>query len=601
MAERKPHIFIEGHAQSEAFQSRNIGRSSPPPQQDRKSQGRLLSSQYSRLLAESENRGARTGPAITAEEGIYVEITSFPGYPLPLAKLDNRDFQLRAFKTVDDRETATVFIPESRRHAFKGKIDAYLNPEKDNKNGNPRNYSLINCISEIKLADLKAFWTDSPNRYPEEKTQSIWWELWLKPSSEPFTTKEIATQLAERIGAKIGNTSQSFFNSHIYLIQASINQLESAPELIANLEEVRKAKETPRVFINMSPTEQQEWADDLADRIKIHEKVETAISILDTGVNYNHPILKKFTSDKNSECWLPGWPKYDDFSPHTPYNDHGSRQAGLAALGDLQDLLTSSLPVDLNYIIESGRIIPPTGHNDPELYGSLTTGTASKLEINNPDYKRVYSLAITSEEQEEISGQPSSWSAEVDQFSSGIDDNQQRLFIISAGNNIAISPDEDIWDQITLAKIQDPAQSWNALTVGAYTEKTTNDEPTLNGWSPLASTGDLSPSTRSSVLWGWAKQAPFKPDIVEEGGNRLLSPDKNEVTDDDVVSLLTTSGRTTGLIFERASDTSSACALTSRLAATLMAEYPEYWPETIRGLIVHSAEWTPRMCSGQVF
>jgi hypothetical protein len=31
------------------------------------------------------------------------------------------------------------------------------------------------------------------------------------------------------------------------------------------------------------------------------------------------------------------------------------------------------------------------------------------------------------------------------------------------------------------------------------------------------------------------------------------------------------------------------------LAAILQAEYPEYWPESIRGLIVHSAEWTPKM------
>lgn len=27
----------------------------------------------------------------------------------------------------------------------------------------------------------------------------------------------------------------------------------------------------------------------------------------------------------------------------------------------------------------------------------------------------------------------------------------------------------------------------------------------------------------------------------------------------------------------------------------LMAQYPEYWPETIRGLLVHTAKWTSRM------
>jgi hypothetical protein len=41
--------------------------------------------------------------------------------------------------------------------------------------------------------------------------------------------------------------------------------------------------------------------------------------------------------------------------------------------------------------------------------------------------------------------------------------------------------------------------------------------------------------------------------------------------------------------------TSAATALASRLAARLKADNPDYWPETIRALMVHSAEWTPPM------
>src|SRR5262249_17290135 len=42
-------------------------------------------------------------------------------------------------------------------------------------------------------------------------------------------------------------------------------------------------------------------------------------------------------------------------------------------------------------------------------------------------------------------------------------------------------------------------------------------------------------------------------------------------------------------------DTSAATSLAARTAAILMADYPELWPETIRGLMVHSAEWTTGM------
>ncbi|MFM6134805.1 MAG: S8 family serine peptidase, partial [Sphaerospermopsis kisseleviana] len=44
-------------------------------------------------------------------------------------------------------------------------------------------------------------------------------------------------------------------------------------------------------------------------------------------------------------------------------------------------------------------------------------------------------------------------------------------------------------------------------------------------------------------------------------------------------------------------DTSAAAALCSYMSARIWAEHPKYWAETVRALIVHSAEWTPAMLS----
>ncbi|MEO1903337.1 MAG: S8 family peptidase [Alcanivorax sp.] len=597
MAERKPHILLDGFASHEAFRSRRTGRNPVIPPQDRNSHGRSLSHQYSGVLSQFQSQREQAPEPVTEDIGIYVEIIGAPGCDLPLDSLDtSRDFKLRSCRKVDGREVAVVFIPESRRDVFQRKIEQYLDPDKDGKGG-PRNHNLIDSIFEIKLADLRSFWTDDVSLYPADPQQQVWWELWLKKRPEDEDPIQIAHQLAERIGAQLGNTSLSFFDSVVILIKVSAHQLERAPELIANLEELRPAKETPNVLIALSPKEQHEWAEDLKERLHLSETASAAVTILDTGVNYNHPLLGEVCTEQQAERWHPGWPGYDDFNPtnpSAPFNDHGSRQAGLAAFGDLHAALVSSEPIMLNHRIESARILPPAGNNDPELYGAITVGTAAKLEVGMPDCSRVYSLAVTAAPERE-GGQPSSWSAEIDQFSSGMEDGKQRLFVISAGNNGDISPDLDCWEQVHLAQIEDPAQAWNALTVGAYTEKTTNDDPSFNGWSPLAESGDVAPATRSAVNWAWRKHAPYKPDVVAEGGNRLLSPDATEVSNADVISLLTTSGRTTGQLFETTADTSAACALVSRQAAILMAEYPEYWPETIRALIAHSAEWTPKM------
>lgn len=61
-----------------------------------------------------------------------------------------------------------------------------------------------------------------------------------------------------------------------------------------------------------------------------------------------------------------------------------------------------------------------------------------------------------------------------------------------------------------------------------------------------------------------------------------------------VVSLLTTAAGDDSALGS-ANATSAATAQASRLAARAMATYPDYWPETIRGLLTHSAEWTTPM------
>ena len=63
------------------------------------------------------------------------------------------------------------------------------------------------------------------------------------------------------------------------------------------------------------------------------------------------------------------------------------------------------------------------------------------------------------------------------------------------------------------------------------------------------------------------------------------------------LSLLTTHATPQERLFTTTNATSAATAQCARMAAQLMAAYPDLWPETIRALIVHSAEWTDAMRS----
>ena len=81
--------------------------------------------------------------------------------------------------------------------------------------------------------------------------------------------------------------------------------------------------------------------------------------------------------------------------------------------------------------------------------------------------------------------------------------------------------------------------------------------------------------------------------MVLEGGN--AAKDLLSAVTADSLSLLTTHHRTAERIFTTTNATSAAMALAARLAARIMVVYPALWPETVRALIVHSAEWTEAM------
>ena len=81
--------------------------------------------------------------------------------------------------------------------------------------------------------------------------------------------------------------------------------------------------------------------------------------------------------------------------------------------------------------------------------------------------------------------------------------------------------------------------------------------------------------------------------MVFEGGN--AAQDALGAVPLPSLSLLTTDYRPTVRLFTTSNATSAATALAARLSAQVMSVYPDLWPETIRALVVHSAEWTDAM------
>jgi hypothetical protein len=254
------------------------------------------------------------------------------------------------------------------------------------------------------------------------------------------------------------------------------------------------------------------------------------------------------------------------------------------------------------------KVCPPLNDTDPQLYGAITAEAVSRTEVQAPNRRRAFSMAVTAIP-DPIPGTPTSWSAAVDALAAGrtfdmvngelryIDEasiDSHRLFIISTGNVRDLTDTSTTYlDRCDTHPVEDPAQAWNALTVGAYTDLVDVGAPGTphEGWTPVAQPGDLSPFSRTGV--GFQRQWPTKPDIVLEGGNAAISPSGTDVDWPESLQILTTRRDAPNLTTTNA--TSAATAVAAQLAATVAAEYPGLWPETVRGLLVHSARWTPQM------
>ncbi|MGK4007058.1 S8 family peptidase [Sorangium sp. So ce1036] len=604
----RKHILVPGHPSTEAYKPhpRRIEATRPAPPASRTRHGKALARALKTAVAEADQRRRDAGTAVHgAEPGLYVQFESQPGAPLQLSALEDarQGIELVAVshtKTDEPEprriERATVFVPDGKVKHFLQRFESYAKTA-PKKKGERRHEDMLDPVATLRLATLRGLWTDAVEAYPDEH-EVIWWEVWLRRQDGD----ELA-RLLEFAGLKrldVTPRRLQFDDRIVTLLRASPSQLAASVDVLNDLAEVRKAKETATVFVDMGPDEQGDWVKELVARTTPPPSDAPAVCVLDTGVNRGHPLIEPALDAADCQACDPSWATHD-------HDGHGTEMAGLALYGDLTPVLAGSAPLPLRHRLESVKILPPNGQNPPELYGAVTAEAASRAEIQAPLRSRCFSMAIAATDERDR-GQPTSWSAAVDALAAGRafdastrglvyldggDEAARRLFVLCAGNVDANALQPTHLDRSDTDPIHDPGQAWNALTVGAFTEMAVIADPRWSSWQPVARPGDLSPWSTTGVTF--AEAWPIKPDVVFEGGN-VVTNAKGEVDFPcPDLSLLSTHYRPSERSFVLSWATSAATAQAARMAAMIAAEYPTLWPEAVRALVVHAAEWTPAM------
>ena len=448
-------------------------------------------------------------------EGVFVEVELRRGTSPNILDMKTQDIRSGAAKTTETNDrTIALYVPDRARPVLEQILSDYL--VQDTDAGNPKNQSKVESIEAIRTARLETFWTDVPSALPTEARDQIWWALWCHRDSEA----EIEDVCA-RLDVRVAGADRRLYFPEVVVVpvlttRATIELLLFATGAIA---ELRRADDTPVFFTDDVAGDEHEWVEDLAERIVWPDTNAPAVCVFDTGVNRGHALIEPALAPTDMHALKEDW-GVDDHD----VAGHGTSMAGMVLHGDLTVALGDQSVRTLAHRLESVKLLPPAGFdpNDPRAYGILTQSAIALPEIEAPDRARVFCMAVTNED---VSGATAStWSAAIDQAAvgrmigdgtAGGDEDEgeasrpKRLIVLSAGNIFAETDYTKRRSQDEFP-IEDPAQAWNALTIGGYTDLINVRDEGYDAWTPIALAGDLSPHSRTSVTWPQGL-SPFKP------------------------------------------------------------------------------------------
>ncbi|WP_026474106.1 hypothetical protein [Alkaliflexus imshenetskii] len=290
MAESYKHIFIKGNVNREKYKApSSMGGQPRIPVRDRESQSQKLLRQFDAIWqTKAQLQQQREAEQIATREGTYISFTSAADHDLITKSLEDLRKGIRLLNIkeipVGENQTqirATVYVPNGKEGHFISKIKKYQ--QEETAKGEPKNASLVNSIEDVSIALLEGLWTDNLQLIPADNSK--WCEVWLNVNTkENLEQEQIAQFLTtlETIGIEVKHNSIIFPERAVLLINANRQNLIELMLQSDLLAEFRAGQEPAGFWVNESSKEQQNWVEDLLQRIEIVDS-NIKICLLDSG------------------------------------------------------------------------------------------------------------------------------------------------------------------------------------------------------------------------------------------------------------------------------------------------------------------------------
>jgi len=587
MANRK-HIQLENKAEPTAFESKGF----PSPQKverDAEAHSQLLRGAYRNAIGQFLQGAEVLGGLVDSVAGSYLNIRVNKA-SLAEESLDTASgaqlMNVRPVEGNDQEEQVTVFLPRENNNWLNKKLNEYDREpvETLDENGEVhkkgrRNLRLVNAISGIEAAILKDFFSSQEDLQLVEDGREREIEVWF--TNECYQEDEVKAKL-RALGIEHGMRTLVFHQVTVLLVKASAWQLVQIVHALKGITEFR-IYHSPSVLMNNDEVGDEEWMRLIQNDALRADDPLVRIAILDTGVNPNHRLLSDYLPSARCFSAIESGNTLDQ-------ENHGTGLASLALYGDLTDVIYGQRRVKITSDLTSVKILSRNRGegNREEMYALITEDA---MHVGRDSGAPILCSAITDKDHPVPDSAASSTSAAIDDtlYNNGACDS---LLLISAGN-VGETGGLDYPDYLYLKNIHDPAQAWNAITVGAYTRKVAIQDPLYRGKNVIAPSDGISPFSSTSVQWG---ANAIKPEILMEGGNAVMGIQNTLDAPNDLCLVAADAGD--GLAagrFNAFNATSAATGLAARLAAKIKYYNGRLNALSIRALMIHSAEWTQEM------
>lgn len=490
---------------------------------------------------------------------------------------------LRSERRDDRTESALLFVPDDARAFLQSRIRSYGQAQGNRPRPDVDKFERVETIS---AAEARALFVGAVDFASPE---TLWWELWVRHSGKIAEGVAAAARLAE---LDVHDDRLIFPDTTVLFVHTSAEGVARFVGRIPGaVAEVRRATGTIEPFLDRGAKGlgSQDWTADLAKRIVPPPQGANVVCALDTGIAAQHPLIAPALH--GAWAYDAAWGTDD----HHPQGGHGTPLAGLALYGDLEPLVNDTRQVQLTHALESMKLLPPRGfpRTKPPSYGVVTEGAVALVEAERPNVRRAFCLANSA--RDFPPERPSSWSGALDQIASGSMPGDQadgvpaaerpkRLMVVATGNMSG----GKLADVRLSHPLEDPSQSWNALTIGGFTRKETPPK-SPPGLKPVVPANHRSPFSLGSQALS-SDLTPIKPEVLFEAGNMIVDQ-SGDCDWGPSVSLLAPGSNVLLEPLVPFWATSAAAGMAGHFVGALQAALPELWPETHRALAVDSAHW----------